>query len=242
MRKLSRGALAAIAIAVLVPTGFAVAKSVEHGRWHQMSPETRARLDEGKLAMAKTALKLNAEQEKLWVAVETEVRAASKARTEKRAEWDKMRAEREASKTDGKKPDMAERLDKMTQHMSERAERMKAFTGAFKPFYASLSDEQKDVLKPLMREFLPGLGRGGHGGGRWAHGGGREGRWGHRGGWGGHKRGEHHGDRGGRGHRGQDDMGGQGDKGGKSDGGQTAPQNAPDVEGDGENTVPGDNL
>ena len=72
MRKLSRGALAAIAVAVLVPAGFAVAKSAEHSRWHQMSPETRARLDEGKLAMAKTALKLNAEQEKLWAAVETE--------------------------------------------------------------------------------------------------------------------------------------------------------------------------
>lgn len=240
MRKLSRGAIAAIAVAVLVPAGFAVAKSVEHHRWHQMSPETRARLDEGKLAMAKTALKLNAEQEKLWAAVETEVRAASKARTEKRAEWEKMRAEREKERTEGKKPDMAERLDKMTQHMSERAERMKAFTGAFKPFYASLSDEQKDVLKPLMREFMPGMGRGRHGGGRWAHGGERKGGWGHHGGWGGHKRGEHHGDGGGRGHRGQDDM--DGSMGGKSEGGSTAPQNAPGPDGGDEMPVPGDNL
>lgn len=231
MRKLSRGALAAIAIAVLVPAGIAVAKSVEHSRWHQMSPETRARLDDGKLAMAKTALKLNAEQEKLWAAVETEVRAASKARAEKFAEWEKMRAERDKNRADGKKPDMLERLEKMTQHMSEGAERMKSFTGAFKPFYATLSDEQKDVLKPLMREFMPGMGRGRHGGGRWAHGGGREGGWGHhgRGGWGGHhKRGEH------------------GDRGGRGDGGQTAPQtapqNAPDTEGDGEMPVPSDKL
>ena len=119
----------------------------------------------------------------------------------------------------------------MTQHMSEGAERMKSFTGAFKPFYATLSDEQKDVLKPLMREFMPGMGRGRHGGGRWAHGGGREGGWGHhgRGGWGGHhKRGEH------------------GDRGGRGDGGQTAPQtapqNAPDTEGDGEMPVPSDKL
>ncbi len=238
MRKLSRGALAAIAVAVLVPAGFAVAKSVEHHRWHQMSPETRARLDEGKLAMAKTALKLNAEQEKLWAAVETEVRAASKARAEKRAEWEKMRSEREKDRAAAKKPDMAERLDKMTAHMVERADRMKAFTGAFKPFYASLSDEQKDVLKPLLRDLAPGMGRGHHGR-RWAHGGGHEGGWGHHGGRGGHKGGEG-------GHRGQDDtggnMGGQGDKGGKSDGGQTAPQNAPDTEGDGEMPGPSDSL
>ncbi len=238
MRKLSRGALAAIAVAVLVPAGFAVAKSVDHGRWHQMSPETRARLDEGKLAMAKTALKLNGEQEKLWSAVETEVRAATKARTEKFAEWEKMRAERDKNRADGKKPDMLERLEKMTQHASERAERMKAFTIAFKPFYATLSDEQKDVLKPLMRQFMPGVGcghhGGRHGGGRWAHGGGREG------GWGGHHKSGDHGDRGARGHRGQDDAGG------RSNGGQTAPQtapqNAPETEGDGEMPVPSDKL
>ena len=239
MRKLSRGALAAIAIAVLVPSGIAVAKSVEHNRWHQMSPETRARLDEGKLAMAKTALKLNAEQEKLWAAVETDVRAASKARAEKIAEWEKMRAERDKNRADGKKPDVLERLEKMTQHMSEGAERMKSFTGAFKPFYVSLSDEQKDVLKPLMREFMPGMGRGRHGGGRWAHGGERDGGWGHHGGWGGHKRGEH-GDRGGRGHRRQDDGGGGGEGGQTAP--QTAPQNAPDSEGDGEMPVPSDKL
>ncbi len=234
MRKLSRGALAAIAIAVLVPAGFAVAKSVEHGRWYQMSPETRARLDEGKLAMAKTALKLNGEQEKLWSAVETEVRAASKARAAKMAEWKKMREEREKAGTDGKRPDMAERLDKMTQHMTERAERMKAFTSAFKPLYATLSDEQKDVVKPLMRQFMPGMGRGHHGGGRWAHGGGREGGWG-----GHHKRGDHD-DRGARGHRGQDDGGSRGDGGQTAP--QTAPQNAPETEGDGEMPVPSDKL
>ena len=230
MRKLSRGALAAIAVAVLVPAGFAVAKSVEHHRWHQMSPETRARLDEGKLAMAKTALKLNADQEKLWAAVETEVRAASKARTEKFAEWEKMQAEREKNRADGKKPDILQRLEKMTEHMSERAERMKAFTGAFKPFYATLSDEQKEVLKPLMRDLGPDMGRRGHhDGGRWAHEGGHRGGWGHHGGWGGHKRGEG-------GHRGQDGAGG------KSDGGPATPQNAPDTEGEGDMPVPSDRL
>ena len=81
---------------------------------------------------------------------------------------------------------MAERLAKMSANMTERADRMKAFSSAFTPFYASLSDEQKEVLRPLARQFGPGFGGPGHKGPRWAHGGG----WGHGG-----KHG--HGDRGG---------------------------------------------
>ena len=127
---------------------------------------------------------------------------------------DERKAARDAAKTDGKtadatkRPDMAERLDKMSQQMTERAERMKTFTGAFKPFYASLSDEQKEVLRPLARDLMPGMGGRGHKGPRWAHGGGEGRGWGERGGhhgkghggWGGgrhHDRGEGRGDRGG---------------------------------------------
>ena len=59
----------------------------------------------------------------------------------------------------------------MSTRLSERADRMKAFSSAFTPFYASLSDEQKDVLRPLVHELAPGFGRGGHHGPRWAFGG-----------------------------------------------------------------------
>ena len=73
--------------------------------------------------------------------------------------------------------------------MTERAERMKTFAGAFKPFYASLSDEQKEVLRPLARDLMPGMGGRGHKGPRWAQGG-----WGERGGHHGrgHGGGRHH--------------------------------------------------
>ena len=54
MKKLSRGVLAAIALAVAVPAGVAIARNYEHGGWHnKMSPEARARLEEGRLAGAK---------------------------------------------------------------------------------------------------------------------------------------------------------------------------------------------
>lgn len=235
MMKLSRGAMAAQAAAVAIPTGVAIAKTFDQGGWGRMSPETRQRLDEGKLAMAKTALKLSPEQEKLWAPVEAEVRTAFKLRADRMAERQKMREERmkareenkDGKQADTKRPDLAERFEKMSTRMSERAERMKAFSTAFKPFYASLSDEQKDVLRPLMRQLSPGGGGHGHGGPRWAMGGG----WGGPGGWGHHGGGRHgHGDRmgGPDGERGEH-------RGGGAPGGDRAPpapQFMPDGEGD----------
>lgn len=209
MMKVSRGALAAIAAAVAIPAGVALARGYDHGGWQRMSPETRARLDEGRIAMAKTALKLNPDQEKLWAAVETELRAGMKVRADHMAErqkmWEERRAERDA-KADGakdgkpadkKRMDMGERIEKMSQRMSERAERMKSFATAFKPFYASLSDEQKEVLRPLMREMMGGRGHGEHGK-RWAMGGG----------WGEGGRGHHEGGRHGGGWHGRHGPGG----------------------------------
>ena len=187
MRKLSRGAMAAIVAAVAIPATVVIAKTVEQNRWHNMTPETRARMDEGRLAMAKAALKLTPEQDKLWSPLEVLIRDTFKARDAKRADWEKSKTQRDADRTAGKRPDMAERFEKMSQTMTERADRMKAFAGSFKPFYASLSDEQKDVLRPLMRGLAPGDGKRGHHGPRFAEGWGERG--GHNGGW----FGRHHG-------------------------------------------------
>jgi len=231
MKKLSRGTVLALAAAVVaVPATVALAKHYERGDWHRMSPETQSRLDEGRFAMAKTALKLTAEQEPLWAAVEKELKTASEQRAKKHEEWramrDERRAERRKGREDGdraeapadrKRPDMAERFEKMSTHLSERAEQAKAFSAAFKPFYASLSDEQKDVLRPLMRDLMPGAhgGRGHHHkGGRWADGG-----WGHGG-----KHGGHHG------------WGGRHDSGGPERSGRRMERDDADIVDD----VPGD--
>ena len=229
MMKISRKLALAIGLAAAIPATFAIAATVQHAAWHQMTPETRARIDEGRLAMIKTALKLSPEQEKLWSPVEAQVRDGFKARDARQAEHDKMRAEREASKDEAKRPDMAERFDKMSKAMSERADRMKAFAGAFKPLYASLNDEQKDVLRPLIHAILPGMGHKGHGGHRFAEG------WGGKGGWG---HGGHHG-RGHDGDRGSPAM--DGGPGGGAPGGQAAPkapQNAPDQDGSDDDEAP----
>jgi hypothetical protein len=220
MKNLSRGAWVAIAAAIAVPTTYAVAKGYHDG-WKGMSTETRGRLDEGKIAGAKAALKLSPEQEKLWEPVEAEVRKFMKDRDARRAEHQKMREEMRKMKAEGKKPDMAERLEKMSQRMTERAERLKGFTEVFKPFYASLSEEQKEVLRPLARKLLPGM-RHGHRGSRWSFGGGWDGHGGHHG---------HHGMRGNHG----------GGMGGKMMGDKTpdaSPADTPDSDAD--DAQPGD--
>ena len=64
------------------------------------------------------------------------------------------------------RPSLADRLDRATKRMTERAQRMQAFTEAFKPFFASLSDEQKAVAGIVMRDMRGGGMRGP--GRRWA--------------------------------------------------------------------------
>jgi hypothetical protein len=44
--------------------------------------------------------------------------------------------------------------------MTERAEHAKALADAFRPFYASLNDEQKAVAGVVLRRALDGPGRG----------------------------------------------------------------------------------
>jgi hypothetical protein len=167
MMKISRGTWLAIAAVVAVPTTVAIAKQGDfRGGWRSMSPETRSRLEEGRLAMVKTALQLSPDQEKLWAPVEAQVRERFKTAEARREEWKKKRDERKAERDKGgdktpdhKRADLAQRFEKMSARMSERADRMKAFTASFSPFYASLSDEQKDVLRPLMRQLAPAFGR-----------------------------------------------------------------------------------
>lgn len=187
MNNLSRGTWLAIAAVAAIPATVAIAKTVDRGGWHNMTPETRSRLEEGRIAMVKAALQLNADQEKLWAPVESTVRDTFKTHEAKRAEWAKKREDRRAEKNadEPKRRDLSERYERMSERLAERADRMKAFSSAFKPFYASLSDEQKDVLRPLIRQLTPGFGHGGRGGPHWAFGG-----WGPGGGPG-HHRGHH---------------------------------------------------
>src|SRR4051812_12226791 len=85
MSKLTR-ALAATALVVALPATVVLAQQGEPEKTGDQpqqtekhrgpSAETLARLQDGRIAMIKTALKLTPEQEKLWAPVEEKMRAA----------------------------------------------------------------------------------------------------------------------------------------------------------------------
>ena len=184
MKIMSRGLALALLIGVS-PVAVLVAQAARDGGW-KMSDESRERLQDGRIAAAKASLKLTADQEKLWAPVEEQVRAMYKERGEKRAERQKKREERRAERDKGEKsaetrprPNIAERYERMSERLSARADKMKAFSTSFSPFYASLTDQQKEVVGPVMRELRVAK----LGGGRHGHRGWHDGGWGKR--WGG---------------------------------------------------------
>jgi hypothetical protein len=117
-----------------------------------LSPDARARLLEGRLAMAKTALNLTGDQLRLWAPVEDQIRASVAERTKRRED---MRAKREAG-TPRERLALPERLDRASQRLAERAERMKKFAEVIKPFYASLNEEQKAIAGVVLRQVRGG--------------------------------------------------------------------------------------
>jgi LTXXQ motif family protein len=144
-----RSLLSAVLLATL-PAGITFAQAP--GLRERASPDTIARLEDGRIAMAKAALRLSDTQAKLWAPLEEQIRASLAARAKARQEREQARRE------DASRQDLAERLEQASQRMTQRAERMKAFTAAFKNLYATLSDEQK----PLARLVLRAMGSGHH--------------------------------------------------------------------------------
>jgi hypothetical protein len=193
MNNLSR-ALAAALMAATVPATIVLAQqadpnqpAVEKSETRRgPSPETLARLEDGRIAFAKAALKLTPEQEKLWAPVEAKMRAGFEERREARAKWQEKREERradrkskgdEAKGDEGKRERLAlpDRIEKRSQRLTDRAAKMteqaakvKEFAEVLKPLYATFSDEQKAVADRALNQF----GRDGHGkkGPRWAMG------------------------------------------------------------------------
>jgi hypothetical protein len=191
MSKLTR-ALAITLLAASIPATIVLAQQTDESGQKAVeqsderrgpSPETMARLEDGRIAMAKEALKLTPEQEPLWVPVEEKIRANFAERRKAHEERHAKRGERREKHEKGDKLALPERLEKRSERLAERATRMneraaktKEFVAVLKPLYAALSDEQKEVANHVLkRAFGRGgrHGRHGHHGRRWAgHGGG----------------------------------------------------------------------
>jgi LTXXQ motif family protein len=190
MKKLSR-ALAITLLAATVPATIVLAeteqgdqaKSEQSEVKRGPSPETLGRLEDGRIAMIKAALKLSPEQEKLFAPVEEKIRAGFAERRKAREAWQAKREEWRANKGKHEQVSLPERMEKRSQRlteaaakMTERAQKAKEYAEVLKPLYASLSDEQKAVASQVLGHF--GQDRRGHFGHRWAMGGhgGRDGR------------------------------------------------------------------
>jgi len=152
MRVRRAGAAAAMLLLAAIPTGVVFAQTQIQPQGP--SPEVRARLHDGRMAMIKESLKLSEGQLKLWGPVEAQLRTSFGARQKMRSERRERLRERSERPFPADRRDrlsLADRLDRKSQRMTERAERAKALADAFRPFYASLSDEQKAVAAVVLR-------------------------------------------------------------------------------------------
>ena len=111
------------------------------------TPDAMQRMFDGRIAQIKATLKLNDAQLKLFGPVEDVMRANHAVR--ERFMRERFQRATASPQTPPAPPALTERLDRMV----ERADRIKAFVAAFKPFHATLSDEQKAVVGPLLRGF-----------------------------------------------------------------------------------------
>ena len=114
----------------------------------EMHSRLMQRLDK-RLARAKAELKLSPDQEKLWAPVEAEIRKNAEARFDR---WQKWKSERMAEKGQRTKPDHIERLRRMADRLAGRATRLRAMADAEAPLYATLSDEQKETARDILRK------------------------------------------------------------------------------------------
>ena len=135
--------------------GNATQQDARHERDHargpmRLSAEDRSALLDARLAGFKAGLKLTAEQEKAWPALETAMRDIAKQRGERMAKWREAREER------GKKerPDLIERLRTGATMMEERAKTMKTIAHAAAPLYESLDTAQKRRFNVMAREMM----------------------------------------------------------------------------------------
>lgn len=132
----------------------------ERGQRWRPNAEDVAAFGAARIAALRAGLKLTAEQEKNWPAVEAALQDLAK-----------QRAERVAARAGADKPnDPMERLSTHAAAMESRGAALKKFAGAAAPLYQSLDDGQKRRFMVLARM---GGRHGGHWRGQRGHEGGR---------------------------------------------------------------------
>jgi hypothetical protein len=119
-------------------------------RWRPSAEDTTA-LTDARIAALRTGLKLSAEQEKHWPAVEAAIRDLDKQRA---ARVEARRSDREARRSGNNtpaRPDAIARLRRGADAMTSRGTALKQLADAAEPLYNSLDEGQKRRFAMLMR-------------------------------------------------------------------------------------------
>ena len=113
----------------------------DRGERSRMSAEDVLAFGDARVAALRTGLKLNAEQEKHWPALEAAMKDAAK-----------QRSERFAARASADRPnDMIERLAARGEAMESRGAALKKLADAASPLYQSLDEGQKKRFTVLAR-------------------------------------------------------------------------------------------
>jgi zinc resistance-associated protein len=122
------------------------------GMMGRFSPEDMDAFVDARIAAMHAGLKLSAEQEKLWPAVEDAIRGFVKQRREQMRAWRESRGQGS--------DDLPAFIRGMADRQAARAETLRKLADAASPLYATLDDGQKRRLRVLARGLRPhGMGR-----------------------------------------------------------------------------------
>ena len=103
---------------------------------------------DAKLAGMKAGLRLTTDQEKLWAPFESAVKEADKSRLDAMGEMMRMRAQ-------GEQMSPVDRLEAMSDRLSQGATNVKKIADAAKPLYDALDESQKHKFGMLGRMLMP---------------------------------------------------------------------------------------
>jgi hypothetical protein len=121
-------------------------------RWRPSAEDVQA-LTDARIAGLKAGLKLSAEQEKHWPAVEAAIRDLAKQRADRMNEFrDRMAARRDAASSgNAAAPDAIGRLRRGADAMNAMSASLKKLADSAEPLYSSLDDGQKRRFGLLLR-------------------------------------------------------------------------------------------
>ncbi|MBX9823903.1 MAG: Spy/CpxP family protein refolding chaperone [Xanthobacteraceae bacterium] len=139
---------------MLAGAGAALAQSAPPREGMRMRPsaEDVAAFTDARIAALKAGLKLTAEQEKNWPAVEAALRDIAKQRAERaNAMTQRGEARRGSDSAAQPAPDAIARMREGADGLTRRADNLKKLADASEPLYKSLDDAQKRRFDALIR-------------------------------------------------------------------------------------------